>query len=98
MTANGRKKFTRTLAACTAAAALAAPVAQASPIIDPGSGYASPTSDPIVIEGPPVTTTIDGGFDWGAAAIGAGGAGMLILLSLGGAAHVSRGRTRVSGA
>ena len=45
---------------------------------------------------PAVTTTIDEGFDWGSAAIGAGGAGALIaLVSLGGFAYSSRGRMPV---
>ena len=97
MTANGRHKFIRTLAACTAAAALAAPAAQASPALEQGSDP-GPATDPIVVEAPPVTPTIDDGFDWGAAALGAGGAGMVLLLSLGGAAQVSRSRARVTGA
>ena len=97
MTANGRHKFIRALAVCSATAALAAPAAQASPALEPGSDP-GPATEPIVVKGPPVTTTVDAGFDWGAAAIGAGGAGMLVLLSLGGAAHVSRGRARVTGA
>jgi hypothetical protein len=41
--------------------------------------------------------TIDEGFDWGSAAIGAGGAGAAIVLSLGGLALVSRDRMRPAG-
>jgi hypothetical protein len=92
MTAHGRSKFNRTLAACAAAAALAAPAAQASPNIEPGSGSAGPASNPIEFDEPTVTTTVDEGFDWGSAAIGAGGASALLLLSLGGAAQVARAR------
>ena len=46
---------------------------------------------------PPVTTTIDEGFDWGSAAIGAGAAGaLLVLVSLGGYKFASRSHTRVA--
>jgi hypothetical protein len=44
----------------------------------------------------PVVRTIDEGFDWGSAAIGAGGAGAaIVLVSLGGAAYVARRRAPV---
>jgi hypothetical protein len=77
----------RTLAAAVVVAALAAPAAQAAPIIEPGSGA---TPEP---SAPAMTTTIDEGFDWGSAAIGAGGAGAVIaLVALGGFAYSSRGR------
>ena len=80
----------RTIATCVAIAALAAPAAQAAPIIEPGSGSAP---EPVAADSPAVTTTIDEGLDWGSAAIGAGGAGALIaLVSLGGFAYSSRGR------
>jgi hypothetical protein len=40
--------------------------------------------------------TIDEGFDWGSAAIGAGSAGaVIVLVSLGGAAYVARHRAPV---
>ena len=40
--------------------------------------------------------TIDEGFDWGSAAIGAGGAGAaIVLVSLGGVAYVARHRAPV---
>ena len=80
----------RALAAAAVTAALAAPAAHAR--IDP-----PPTSDfnaseteaaPVV-----VVRSVDAGFDWGAAAIGAGSAGALVaLVSLGAFAGV--GRTR----
>ena len=98
MTSHRRWKFRRTVAAGLAVAALAAPAAQAAPIRDPALGD---TPGPAAIDvtaietesAPPVTTTIDEGFDWGSAAIGAGGAGALIaLVSLGGFAYSSRGR------
>ena len=40
--------------------------------------------------------TIDEGFDWGSAAVGAGGAGAVIVVSLGAFAFVSRDRMRVA--
>jgi hypothetical protein len=83
----------RTLATAIAVVALAAPAAQAAPSIEPGSGV---TGEPLAAEPPPITTTLDEGFDWGSAAIGAGGAGALIaLISLGGFTYSSRGRTAV---
>jgi hypothetical protein len=44
----------------------------------------------------PAGTPEGGGFDWPSAAIGAGGAGLLIVLSVGGAMFVSRHRVRVA--
>ena len=44
----------------------------------------------------PAGTPEAGGFDWPSAAIGAGGAGLLIVLSVGGVALFSRGRVRVA--
>jgi len=37
-----------------------------------------------------------GGFDWPSAAIGAAAAGLLIVISLGGASVLSRRRTRIA--
>jgi hypothetical protein len=98
MTPHHRSQLQRSLAAGLAVAALAAPAAQAAPIRAPESGDAPLSlgpdtrgleSDPA----PAITTTIDEGFDWGSAAIGAGGAGALIVLvSLGGFAYTTRGR------
>jgi hypothetical protein len=101
MTSHRRSQLQRSLAAGLAAAALAAPAAQAGPIVEPGSGGVPPSMGPDTrgLEADPapaVTTTIDEGFDWGSAAIGAGGAGMLILLALAGSAQVNRARTPVS--
>jgi hypothetical protein len=49
---------------------------------------------PVVAE--PVTADAPdaSGFDWTSAAIGAGGAGLLVVISLGGAAAASRVRMR----
>ena len=102
MRSHRRSQLQRSLAAGLVAAALAAPAAQAAPILEPGSGDAplSMGPDPRGLEADPspaVTTTIDDGFDWGSAAIGAGGAGALIVLvSLGGFAYTTRGRMPVA--
>jgi hypothetical protein len=96
MTSHRRSHLRRSLAAGLAAAALAAPAAQASPILEPGTGNApgSATLDTTPIEtepAAPVVTTIEEGFDWGSAAIGAGAAGALLaLVSLGGYKFASR--------
>jgi hypothetical protein len=102
MTSHRRSsQLQRSLAAGLVAAALAAPAAQAAPILEPGSGDAPLSMGPDTrgLEPDPVpadATTIDEGLDWGSAAIGAGGAGMLILLALAGSAQVNRRRTPVS--
>lgn len=49
---------------------------------------------PIVVAEPRPSVP-DGGFDWLSAAVGAGGAGVLIVLSLGGASYASGVRVRV---
>jgi negative regulator of sigma E activity len=89
MTTHHSHRFARVLVAGLAAGALAAPAAVAQPI----------DAQPAEPEAPnaPVVQTIDQGFDWGSAAIGAGGAGAaFILVTLGGVAYVTRGRTRVA--
>lgn len=93
MPAHHRSFAKRSLGLAVAAAMLAAPVAHASPMLEPGSGDASPLPDP---RPPSVTTTIDQGFDWGSAAIGAGSAGALLVLigTAGYASHGRRHRTR----
>jgi len=81
MTSLRRIRIARSLAAGLAAIVLAVPSAQASQRLEPGSGEA-----PAPVE----TTVIDEGFDWGSAAIGAGGAGaVLVLVSIGGVALAS---------
>ena len=78
-------RILRLVAVCFALAAFAAPAASAHP--------ASPDPQPaerVVIE-PPVVQSIDQGFDWASAAIGAGVAGALILLiSYGGVTYRHR--------
>ena len=70
-------RITRLAAAGLIAGALAAPAASARPVSDPpidnGSG-------PVAIDPAPVVQSVDDGFDWASAAIGAGAAGGLILL------------------
>jgi hypothetical protein len=96
MTSHRSSQFRRSVAAGLAVAALAAPAAQAAPIRDPGTGDTPGSAmldvTPIETEpAAPVTTTIDEGFDWGSAAIGAGAAGALLaLVSLGGYKFASR--------
>jgi hypothetical protein len=81
------QRITRLAGAALIAGALAAPAAHAVP--------ASPDLQPaerVVIEpSPPVVQSIDEGFDWASAAIGAGAAGGLILLiGAGGASYRHR--------
>jgi hypothetical protein len=71
-------RISRMVAVGLAVGALAAPAAIAKP---------APLDAPVVIEPEPAPAiqTVDDGFDWDSAAIGAGGAGALLLLvSLGG--------------
>jgi hypothetical protein len=102
MTSHRRSQFRRSLAAGLAVAALAAPATHASPMREPGSGEKpGPTTidvTPIETEPvAPITTTIDEGFDWGSAAIGAGAAGALLaLVSLGGYKFASRNHARAA--
>jgi hypothetical protein len=76
-------RVSRVLAAGLTVAALAAPVANAKP---------APLDQPVVVEPEPApVVVIDDGFDWDSAAIGAGGAGALLLLvSLGGFTYRAR--------
>jgi len=106
MTCHRRSQLHCSLVAGFAVAAIAAPAAQAAPIIEPGSGDTPQSSgakilglepEPIAADSPAVTTTIDEGLDWGSAAIGAGGAGALILLvSVGGIRYASRDHIRLA--
>ena len=76
-------RLARLVAVSLTAAALAAPGASARP--------AGP-DQPVVIDPEPApVVTVDNGVDWDSAAIGAGGAGALLLLvSLGGSTYRSR--------
>jgi hypothetical protein len=97
MTSHRRTQLSRSLAAGLAVAALATPAAQASPMLEPGTGDTALSTEPAAADSPTITTTIDEGFDWGSAAIGAGAAGALLaLVSLGGYKFVSRERMPVA--
>jgi hypothetical protein len=92
------------LAAGVTAAALAAPPALARPIddpqlpvrVDPGP-VVTVEPEPAAADAPIVVRHIDAGFDWGSAAIGAGGTGALIALaSLAAFGNTLRVRSRVA--
>jgi hypothetical protein len=96
-------RLARLLAAGVTAAALAAPPAVARPIDDPqlpvrpDPGVTAVEPEPAPPDAPIVVRHIDAGFDWGSAAIGAGGAGALIVIvSLGGVAYTTRHRIGVA--
>jgi hypothetical protein len=71
------QRITRLATAGLIAGALAAPAASARP-----AGPDTPnTGEPVVMEpSAPVVQSVDEGFDWASAAIGAGTAGGLVLL------------------
>jgi hypothetical protein len=82
--------FARSVAVALATTAIAAPTASARPMGE---------SLPIGIEtgsapGPTVITTVDRGFDWGSAGIGAGAAGVIVLLSYAGVSLKGRVHVR----
>jgi hypothetical protein len=81
-------KSARILAPAAAALALAAPIAQARPAIDPPSHNSSAQAAAPVAPSQPSAD----GFDWGSAAIGAGGAAGLVALLSAGAVVVGRVR------
>jgi hypothetical protein len=90
MTTHHSHPIARLLTVGLIAGALAAPAAVAQPIADPQTSEPAPSDAPVV-------RTIDEGFDWGSAAIGAGGAGAaIVLVSIGGIAVASRHRMRVA--
>jgi hypothetical protein len=91
------------LVAAVTAVALAAPPAVARPIDDPRLPVRLDPAPTVVVEPepaparPPVVQRIDDGFDWGSAAIGAGGTGALaVIVALGAIAYTSRHRIRVA--
>ncbi len=67
-------RILRLAAICVVVAAFAAPAASAHP-----APYDPQPAERVVVE-PPVVQSIDQGFDWASAAIGAGIAGGIILL------------------
>ena len=87
------RRLTRALAGALAITALAAPAAVARPVDATPSRMASPPASShsnATVPAPTVIRTIDNGFDWGSAGIGAGAAAAIILLSLGGVRVGSR--------
>jgi hypothetical protein len=91
-------RVARLLVTAVAVGALATPPALASPRIGPvihdkerDGKTVAPEPAPPGDAAPVVVRAADNGFDWDSAAIGAGGAGALIVLaSLGGFAYTSR--------
>jgi hypothetical protein len=59
----------------------------------PDASAGGTTADPAPT---PIEAPDTGGFDWASAAIGAGGAGVLIIVSLGGVGLASRGWMRIA--
>ena len=84
------RRLARALAAGVAVAALAAPAASAMPQTREGAGESAPHPQ----NAPLVVRASDEGFDWGSAAIGAGA--LVVLISLGGFAYISRGRIHIA--
>jgi hypothetical protein len=90
MTPTTHHRIARTAAGALAAPALLAPAAapvvyHATPAPDRiDTGRPAQVTRAAVTPAPTVTQSIDDGFDWGAAAIGAGGAGALLLLAAAG--------------
>jgi hypothetical protein len=82
-------RITRLATAGLIAGALVAPGASARPA--PLDSPVPAGGEPVVIAPEPVVQRVDDGFDWGSAAIGAGGASAIILLvSAGGITHRHR--------
>jgi len=93
----------RLLAIGATATALAAPAAVARPLdgpnepVLPDPGTAAAVEPEPESADAPIVRSVETGFDWGSAAIGAGGAGALIVIvSLGGFAYTSRHRIGVA--
>jgi hypothetical protein len=88
-------RIIRVLTVALAVVALAASTASAMPA--PLDQPTSTSGEPVVIEPAPVVQTVDNGFDWDSAAIGAGAAGALLLLvSLGGFTYRSRHQMNIN--
>ena len=84
-------RLARLVAVSLTAAAFAAPTASAVPAGPDAIQTGSAEQLAIEPAPAPVVQTVDNGFDWDSAAIGAGGAGALLLLvSLGGFTYRSR--------
>jgi hypothetical protein len=83
-----RRRLTRTTAAAVAVIALATPAVSARRV----EAISNPA--PVTSPAPTVIRTIDSGFDWGAAGIGAGAAAAIVLLSVAGVRAGSRSEPR----
>jgi hypothetical protein len=92
MQSHRRSRSARVAATVLGVAALAAPAASASPIIDPGTSQpaAAPSSPRVVVR------SVDSGFDWGSAGVGAGATAGLVLVSAGAFGASYRGRIRLA--
>jgi hypothetical protein len=84
------RRPTRAVAGALAVAALAVPGASARSGLEQGSGVAGP-GEAIVSGEPVVVRTPDPGFDWSAAALGAGATAGLLLLGAAGGSVVRSG-------
>jgi hypothetical protein len=94
-----RTRLAHAVAGALAATAIAAPAAGAIPVEEyldgPSRGSEAAGTLDSEAPAPTVTRTIDEGFDWGSAAIGAGGASAALLLGAAGALAASRRHNRV---
>jgi hypothetical protein len=93
-------RLASTVAGALALGAIAAPTAAALPAEEIQGGSPSSRSNPRVeylveAPAPTVTRTVDDGFDLGSAAIGAGGAAAVLLLSGAGASALSHRHHRL---
>jgi hypothetical protein len=100
MTPHRTHRLARLTAVGLAATALAAPAASARPAsFEPPASSDGATTVAVEPEsssaGAPVVRSADEGFDWASAAIGAGAAGAVLVLSLGGLGGQIRQRTRM---
>jgi hypothetical protein len=97
MPAMRTRRLTRTVAGALLVTAFAAPCAVARPAPEDSFRPNSTESVPAATDttrppAPPVTRTIDDGFDLGSAAIGAGGGAAVVLLTTASGAAISRRR------
>jgi hypothetical protein len=81
------QSITRSVAVALAATAIAAPTASARPMGESHPIGVEPTS-------PTVITTTERSFDWGSAGLGAGAAGVIVLLSFVGVSVKSHAHVR----
>lgn len=100
-----QQSFRRPAAALAAALAVAAVAAQpafartSTSLEPPGSRAGQPAAvapDAARTDASPIVRSIDEGFDWGAAAIGAGAGAMIVLVSVGGPTLATRRQVRVT--